>query len=246
MPIHRSEARTHAPATLRRPLPASVFLVIPAYNEAAALQTTLGPLIDAGYSIVVVDDGSTDDTWSILGQLPVFSLRHPINLGQGAALQTGMSFALAQEAEIVIHFDADGQHPADELPALMQPILDGRADVVLGSRFLRPADARMIPLRRRLLLRLGVIVNGALTRVWLTDAHNGLRALSRRAAAQIVLRENGYAHASEILAAIRRSGLRYVECPTRIVYSPYARAKGQSGWNAVNVVFDIVMGKIFR
>jgi polyprenyl-phospho-N-acetylgalactosaminyl synthase len=246
MPPRLGPPSVHAAAGERRPVPASVFVVIPAYNEGPALRGTVEPLIDTGYSIVVVDDGSSDDTWSLLGQLPVYSLRHPINLGQGAALQTGMSFALDRGAEIVIHFDADGQHPAADLPSLMEPILDGHADVVLGSRFLRPADVRMIPRARRLMLRGGVIVNGILTGVWLTDAHNGLRVLSRRAATQIRLRENGFAHASEILTEIRRRRLRYVERPTRIVYSAYSQAKGQSAWNAVNLLFDILMGKIFR
>jgi polyprenyl-phospho-N-acetylgalactosaminyl synthase len=246
MPGQPGLAPMQAPAGGWRPAPASVFIVIPAYNDGPALRATLEPLIDAGYSIVVVDDGSSDDTWAILGRLPVYSLRHPINLGQGAALQTGMSFALARGAEILIHFDADGQHSADDVPELMDPILAGHADVVLGSRFLRADDARLVPRGRRLLLRCGMIVNAVLTGLWLTDAHNGLRVLTRRAATQIRLRENGFAHASEILAQIRRARLRYVERPTRIVYSSYSRSKGQSAWNALNIVLDLLMGKIFR
>ena len=137
------------------------------------------PLIDAGYSVVVVDDGSSDGTWEEIQQLPVYALRHPINLGQGAALQTGMSFALKQGADYVVHFDADGQHRPVDIDVVLGPVLDGKVDVALGSRFLSPESAAAVPFRRRLFLRGATYVNYVLTGVLLSDAHNGLRALSR-------------------------------------------------------------------
>jgi glycosyltransferase involved in cell wall biosynthesis len=225
---------------------APVFVVVPAYNEGAARPATLRTLVAAGYSVVVVDDGSKEEVAPALAELPVHLLRHPINLGQGAALQTGTTYALAQGAAIIVHFDADGQHSADDIPRLVEPLLAGQADVALGSRFLRPDDAHLVPRARRWLLKCGVIINGLLTGVWLSDAHNGMRALSRRAALEIELCENRQAHASEILVQIRRAKLRWVERPTRIEYSAYSRAKGQSPWNAVNIVFDVLLRKIFR
>jgi polyprenyl-phospho-N-acetylgalactosaminyl synthase len=226
--------------------PPGVFVVVPAYNEGRVIATSLDPLLEKGYSVVVIDDCSTDDTWSILQTVPVAKLRHPINLGQGAALQTGMSYALKQGAEYIVHFDADGQHRVEDIDHLLEPLLKGDADVVLGSRFLRHEDRMAIPKSRRWLLRAGVIVNGFITGMWLTDAHNGFRAFTAAGAAAIDLRENRFAHASEILSQIRRARLRHVEVPTTIVYSDYSREKGQSSWNAIKIVMDIVMRRVMK
>jgi glycosyltransferase involved in cell wall biosynthesis len=225
---------------------AAIFVIIPAYNEAGALPATIVPLIEAGYTVVVVDDGSTDETQHALKGLGAMVVRHAVNLGQGAALQTGMDYAFRHGAEIAVHFDADGQHPAEAIPRLVEPILRGNADVVLGSRFLRREDAAQTPRGRRVLLRAGIIVSGVFTGMWLTDTHNGFRALSRRALEEIQLRENGFAHATEILDLIRRKKLRYVEAPSAIQYSDYSRKKGQSFWNSLNIVFDLLMEKLFR
>jgi glycosyltransferase involved in cell wall biosynthesis len=223
----------------------AVFLVVPVYNEQAVIEATLRPLIASGYTLVVVDDGSSDATWAILGRLPVYRLRHHINLGQGAALQTGTSFAVQQGAAIIVHFDADGQHRPEDIADLVAPLRAGEADVVFGSRFLRRADRESVPPTRRLLLRGAIIVNRLLTGMRLTDAHNGLRALNRHAASQIVLRENRFAHASEILVQVRQRRLRYVERPTHIVYSAYSLGKGQKIWNSVNIVLDMLLRRVF-
>jgi glycosyltransferase involved in cell wall biosynthesis len=224
----------------------SVYVIVPVFNEGPVIRPTLKTLIDKGYSVVAVDDASTDDTRQILLSLPVYSLRHPINLGQGAALQTGMTFALARGAEFVVHFDADGQHSADDIETLLAPLRAGEADVTLGSRFLRDEDSRAVPRSKRLLLKAGVVVNGILTGVWLSDAHNGFRAFTRAAAARIDLRENRFAHASEILIQIRRSRLRFVERPTAIVYTERSVSKGQPMRNSVKIVLDILLRRIFR
>jgi glycosyltransferase involved in cell wall biosynthesis len=223
-----------------------IFLVVPAYNEGAVIRTTLQPVIEAGYSVVVVDDGSSDNTWEQLGGLGVHRLRHPLNLGQGAALQTGVSYALKQGAEYIVHYDADGQHSPDDIEGLLAPVKAGEADLALGSRFLRQADWQAVPLGRRILLRGGVIVNGLLTGLWLSDAHNGARAMNRRAAEQIVLKENGFAHASEILQQIKAGGLRYVERPTRIRYTEYSQFKGQKASNALNILMDLVIRRFLQ
>jgi polyprenyl-phospho-N-acetylgalactosaminyl synthase len=227
-------------------MPESTFVIVPTLNEERVLRSTLEALLEYDYSIVVVDDGSRDSTWDIANSLPVYALRHPVNLGQGAALQTGMVFSLQQGAKILVHFDADGQHRPEDIQSLAEPIERGEADVVLGSRFLRQEDAQAVPPSRRIILRGAVLINGLFTGLWLSDAHNGLRAFSAAAARQIKLRENGYAHATEINAEIRRLKLRYVERPTHISYSSYAISKGQSPWNSLNILIDVLLRKVFR
>ena len=213
------------PALIRK---SDIFIVVSSYNEAAVIRSTLHPLVDAGYSVVVVDDGSKDQTWKYLKDLNVHRLRHPFNLGQGAALQSAASYALAEGAKYIVHFDADGQHSVEDIPGLLAPLIAGRVDVALGSRFLRREDWEAVPFTRRLLLKGAVAVNWLLTGLWLTDAHNGARAMTRKAAQKNILRENGFAHATEILQQIRALGLRYVECPTRILYTEYSLHKGSA------------------
>ena len=223
---------------------ASVFVVVPTYNEAPALRKTLLPLIYSGYSVVVVDDCSTDNTLDTIQDLSVHYLRHPINLGQGAALQTGMTYALAQGAEYLVHFDADGQHNYRDIDSLLAPLAAGTADVAVGTRFQRSEDVQAVPTSRRLLLKVAVVVNGLLTGMWLSDAHNGFRAFTRSAAEVIQITENRMAHATEILSLIRQAKLRLVEKPVHIVYSDYSKAKGQSSLNSFHILIDLILRRI--
>ena len=223
-----------------------IFVIVPAYNEGKVVGQTVKPLIKMGYTVVVIDDGSSDDTKKNLESLSLYYLRHPVNLGQGAALQTGMNYALRKGAKVVVHFDSDGQHKAEDIARLVQPILNSEADVVLGSRFLRAEDTALVPPTRRIFLKAAVLVNALLTGVWLSDAHNGFRVLSAQAAAKVELRENGFAHASEIVQQIREQKLRWVECPVSICYSAYSLAKGQPWWNALNIVMDLLLRRMFR
>ena len=219
------------------------FVVIPAYNESPeVLRRVVAPLCRGGYRVVVVDDGSRDPAAPALAGLPAVALRHRINRGQGAALQTGMEYCRRHGATCCIHYDADGQHDPAEIPALLAAIRNG-ADIALGSRFLRPEDVAAVPPMRRGLLRLARCVNGALTGMWLTDAHNGFRALGRRALECIDITEDRMAHASQILSQIRRHRLRCVEVPTHIVYSDYSVGKGQGAVNAVNILIDLLLDR---
>ena len=221
-----------------------VFLVIPSYNEGPVLASTIASLLPYRYSIVVVDDASSDGTRDVLQGLPIHYVRHPVNLGQGAALQTGMNYALAQGAEYLVHFDADGQHPPDRISALLEPVRNGECDVAVGSRFLDRDNSSLIPFGRKVLLRGAVVVSGVLTNVWLSDAHNGFRSLSRGAAMKIRFHENGFAHATEFLDEVRRSRLRLREVPVGIRYTEYSRAKGQAASNSLNILIDVLLRKV--
>jgi glycosyltransferase involved in cell wall biosynthesis len=202
-----------------------------------------------GYSIVVVDDGSAMlERQFIPRDIPrnLWYLRHVSNLGAGAAVETGTRFALRQGAQIIVHFDADGQHIPALIEKLVQPIVDGTADVVMGSRFMQASDCALVPWKKRLLLKAGVFVSWLFTGVWLTDTHIGFRAISHTIAERIQMTENGYAHCTEILELIRKSGARYIEVPTAVRYTPYSVSKGQSMLNSVNILFDLVLRKLFR
>lgn len=221
-----------------------VYVVVPAFNEGEALSHTVAELEPYGFTVVVVDDGSTIPALEYLRNSRVTYLRHASNLGQGAALQTGTDYALLKGAECIVHFDADGQHSPALIRSLIDPIAKGECDVVFGSRFLNEHDRAQVPAAKRLVLKVGVLVSWLFSGVWLTDTHNGFRALSRAAAQQISLNEDGFAHATEILKLVRRAGLRYKEVPVTIQYTAYSQAKGQSAFNGINILIDLLLGKL--
>jgi glycosyltransferase involved in cell wall biosynthesis len=225
--------------------PKTVFVLIPAYRESKVIAQTIAPLATAGYRIVVIDDGSPDDTESALRGLPVEYLRHSINLGTGAARQTGMTYAQREGAEYAVHFDADGQHDASEIPKMLEPLMAGRADVTLGTRFQRKEDICEIPTVRRIVLRGAILVNAVMTGVRLSDAHNGFRAFNRTALSKIRLTENRMAYASELLTIIRREKLRVEEVPVHIVYTDYSTTKGQRNMNAIHILIDLILNRLF-
>ena len=219
-----------------------LWVVIAAYNESARISQTLQTL--AGYCTVVVDDGSSDDTFAAARRQATWVLRHPINCGQGAALQTGIDFALAQGADAIVTFDADGQHDAAEIAGLVEPVTTNRCDVALGSRFL--GSPQNMPWSRRLLLKLATWFTRLTNGLTLTDTHNGFRALSRSAAQRLRIRQPRMAHASEILDQIAKHELRYVEVPVTVRYHAETLAKGQSSWDAFRITGHLLAGRFWQ
>ncbi len=222
---------------------ASVFIVIPAYRAQDAVGKVVQDLQAKGYGqIVVVDDGSQDATGEAAARAGAVVLTHLVNRGQGAALRTGIAYALQAGADAVVTFDADGQHRAADLPRLLEPVLSGEADIALGSRFL--SKRSRMPLARRVVLRAGVLVQWALYGIRLTDAHNGLRALSRRAAEAIRIDADRMEHASEIVEEVKRHRLRYREVPVTILYSRDSLARGQSSWASLRIGAKMLLKKL--
>jgi glycosyltransferase involved in cell wall biosynthesis len=219
-------------------------VVIAAFNEAAMIGRVVTEVRRAGYRVVVVDDGSKDATAQTARAAGAVVIQHPFNLGQGAALQSGIALALANGAEVIVTFDADGQHAAADISHLADALAEENADFVLGSRFLKPSSN--IPPLRRVLLKAATVFTRVTTGLRLTDAHNGLRAMSRRGASAIQLRQNRMAHASEFLAQIGESGLRYVERPVTIHYSAYSIAKGQKTSDSVVILLDLFARALYR
>jgi polyprenyl-phospho-N-acetylgalactosaminyl synthase len=226
------------------PTPGNIWVVIAAYNEASAIADVVADVTAAGYRAVVVDDGSRDRTAEVAASAGAALVQHPINLGQGAALQTGIEFALARGADTIVTFDADGQHRAADIPGLVDALAQHNADFALGSRFL--GTTVNMPPSRRWLLKAASLFTRATTGLSITDSHNGLRAMTRRGATHIQLRQNRMAHASEILHQIATSGLKYVETPVTIHYSAYSLAKGQTLFDAVLIVLDLFARRLHR
>ena len=223
----------------------ATWVVIPAYNEGPVLGDTLAALAGLPYRVVVVDDGSTDDTWRRSHEGGAVTLRHPCNLGQGAALQTGIGYALLQPGtRFVVTFDADGQHDPADIARMLDPLVRGACDVTLASRFATGGVTESMPWLRRVVLKLAVALTRLTTGLRVTDTHNGLRACTAAAAGRLALSQNRMAHASEILSKIAAQRLRYAEVPATVRYTAYSRAKGQTLSNSVNIIWDILMGRI--
>jgi glycosyltransferase involved in cell wall biosynthesis len=222
----------------------SIWLVIAAFDEAEVIGEVVARARTRCPNVVVVDDCSRDATAAAALAAGAHVLRHPVNLGQGAALQTGMDYALAAGAEFLVTFDADGQHDVADLPGLLDAQRRTGADVVLGSRFLGRAEA--MPLQRRVLLHAARFFTWATAGLRLTDAHNGYRLLTRRAATRIRLRQNRMAHASEIVEQIRATGLRWTEAPVTVRYTDYSLAKGQRSSASVRIVVDLLVARLNR
>lgn len=172
-------------------------------------------------------------------------VRHPINLGQGAGLQTGIDVALLDPAiDYIVTFDADGQHRIEDVESMLAYARENCVQVVMGSRFL--GRAINMPAMKRLILKMAVQFSNITSGVVLTDTHNGLRVIHRSAAERLKLELPDFSHASEIIERIGQLGLSYAEVPVTIVYSEYSRSKGQSMINAINIAFDALLRKVIK
>lgn len=212
-----------------------IFIVIAAYNEGKSIAKVISGLKKAGYNnIVVVDDGSKDNTYEIIIKSGVHALHHIVNRGQGAALKTGIDYALDNGADIIVTFDADGQHRVEDIPAMITPIIKKECDATIGSRFLTKSK---MPLMRRITLKIGVMIMWLFYGLKMTDAHNGFRALSRNAAKKIDITSDRMEHASQIIEEIHMKKIKYKEIPVTIKYTAYSMNKGHGGLRQACKVF---------
>lgn len=216
-------------------------VVIAAYNEEKKVGKVVNDVSKYVDMVVVVDDGSKDKTANVIKNKKAVILKHPINLGQGAALQTGFDYAKRFNPKVVVTFDADGQFLSKEVLRIIKPILDGKVDVVLGSRFL--GKTINMSTARKYILKLGILFTWIFSEIKLTDTHNGFRALSNRALNKIEITQNRMAHASEIIDQIKTKELSYVEVPVTVKYDDYSKAKGQSSLNSVKILLELISKK---
>lgn len=222
--------------------PPQIDVVIAAYNEAAPIAGVVRQVLPYCTRCIVVDDGSVDGTSDQARAGGAVVLRHPVNRGQGAAMMTGIRYSLAGRPDAIVTFDADGQHDPADIPALVKPVVEGRVDLTLGSRFLGRTEG--MPGSRRLLLKGGILFTRLFSGVRVSDVHNGLRALSPAAARQLTITLDGMAHASEILHQIRGRGWRFEEVPATIRYTDYSLAKGQSAFNSIRIVIQLILQRL--
>ncbi len=216
------------------------WFVIPLFNEEQVIANVVREVRRTFPNVVCVDDGSTDGSAAAARSAGAVVVRHPVNLGQGAALQTGFDYALAQPDMLwVVTFDADGQHQVSDVLEMLEKARTEDLDVVFGSRFLDDrTDAGAL---KKIVLQTAVAYTNLTTRTRLTDAHNGLRVMSRGVVSRLNITQNRMAHASELVAQIGGLGIRYAESPVHVLYTDYSRSKGQSLWNAVNILVELIL-----
>lgn len=215
--------------------------IIPAYNEAKNISEVIKrvrPFVD---EIVVIDDGSQDEMAIIAKQAGATVLRHAVNRGQGAALQTGNEYALLQGADIIIHFDADNQFQAEEIPDLIVPIESGQAEAVLGSRFLSK-KSNLPAFKKQVIMPLARLINRWLFDIRLSDPQSGFRVLSRSAAEKIIITNDRMAHCSEILHQLFKNKIKTIEIPITVIYHEF----GQKFSGGVRIIKDLAIKRIIK
>lgn len=221
------------------------WLVIPCYNEGSVIQDVIENARKTFPNIVAVNDGSADDSAERIHAAGAHLVNHPVNLGQGAAIQTGVEYARMQPgAEYLVTFDADGQHQVKDVVAMLERLRTEPIDIIVGTRFGRPRkEDDQVPWIKRVVLKTVVLLSPRTRRLGLTDAHNGLRAFNKKAAMELNLRMNGMSHASEFVTIMDEKGWRVAEQPVDILYTEYSMSKGQSLINGVNILADGLLAR---
>jgi glycosyltransferase involved in cell wall biosynthesis len=218
----------------------NVCVIVPFYNEEQIVDKVISELINHKYKVLAIDDGSTDGSYEKIKDMNCTIIRHPQNFGQGAALQTGMSFAkLNPNLDLFVTFDSDGQHQVANIENVLNPLMRDEADIVFGTRF-QDGQTKFTFLKR-IILKLAVKYTQLSTGVALTDTHNGFRALNRIAIDKIQLTFPGMTHASEFVGKAGENNLRIKEVPVHVLYTKYSKRKGQSLWNAINILTDLFL-----
>lgn len=219
-----------------------VWIVVPAYNEAAVVGEVIADLRSVFDHVVCVDDGSQDDTGAVALRAGAHLVRHPVNLGQGAAIQTGIEYARSQPgAEVFVTFDADGQHRVKDVMRMIDRLTAEDVDIVIGTRFADQGVHSEVPVLKRIVLRTAVWLSPRSRRLNLSDVHNGLRVFNRTVAGGLDIAISGMGHASEIVALVDENNWRVTEEPVEILYTDYSKSKGQPLVNGVNIVFDVFL-----
>ena len=217
--------------------------IIPAFNEEKKIGKVVNEVSQYVHRVVVVDDGSRDRTAAAIKNRKAIIITHLMNLGQGAALQTGFEYAKEVGADLVLTYDADGQFKASDIPKMIAPILKKKAEVVFGSRFL--GSTVDMPFLRLLILKIGIYFTYLFSHISLSDTHNGFRAFSKKALTILDIKHNRWSHPSDIIYQVSRNRLKVLEVPVTVTYSKYSRGKGQSNTEALKIPFELIFKALF-
>ncbi len=222
-----------------------VLVILPAYNEAEVIAEVIADIkrvLDC--PIVVVDDGSTDETYQKVRKAGVPVLRHPINRGAGAACMTGIAFARLKKHPYVAFMDADGQHLAEDLIPMFERLQKTEADLVIGSRFL--SENHQIPVIRRFYNQIANILTNTFCQGRYSDTQSGFRLLGERAITGIDLYQDDFSYCSEMIIHAEQENLQIVECPISVRYTPYSLRKGQDFQVGIKTAFNFLWKLLFR
>jgi len=245
-PVSEEPTAPHRPGPAPSTANEDVWVIVPTYNEASVVREVVAGIREFFPHVVGVDDGSSDGSAGELAAAGARVVRHPINMGAGAAIQTGVDFALRDPgAELFVMMDADGQHAVSDAVEMVEAMRTLEVDVLLGSRFLGKQASEM-PASRRALLRTARVFERMTTGIPLTDAHQGLRVFRRSFAEVLDLHVADMAWASEFLARVSEHGARVAEHPVTVQYTAYSRAKGQRSINSVNIGVDVLLNRLLR
>lgn len=216
-----------------------VYIIIPAKDEGTRIGKVISKVQDEGFhNIIVVNDGSSDDTKVVAANLGATVLTHYVCLGAGAATQTGMDYAVRQNAKIVVTIDGDDQHCPTDIKALVQKMRMDKLDVVIGSRFLNKENE--VPFIRIIFNKIGNIFTGLLTGLFVTDSQSGFKAMHARFVKKSKINLNGYEFCTEIINLIQLNKASFAEVPIKVTYTKESREKGQSFLNGVKMVGTLI------
>ena len=217
--------------------------VIPAYNESRHIAEVVGavrPYVDI---VIVVDDGSTDDTGALAQVQGATVIRHRSNCGAGAATMTGLSAARRMGFSIAITIDADGQHDPKDIPRMLELLRADKADLVMGDRF---AKRNEIPLIRRIFNAIGNLLTFIVTGLYFSDSQCGFKSFGPKALSQVELRMHGFEFCTEIVREAAKYRWRVINIPIKVMYSAYTMAKGQSFSSGVRTAMKILLRSFLR
>ena len=221
-----------------------IFVVVPAYNEEKTIAKVILELIDMGFEIVVVDDGSKDNTYSIVNNIIKQKKRgilckHLLNRGLGGALKTGIEAALIENPDVIVTFDADGQHDPNDILNVSKPIIDGEADVVVGKR-----NFDDMPKSKKFGNTVMNLITLTFYGIKVDDSQSGLRALSRKAAEEIIINARDYGVSSEIVGEVKRHNLRFKEVPIKTIYTDYSMTKGTNTTEGLKILVKLIINML--
>lgn len=222
----------------------NIWIVLPAYNEGRVIADVISRIKKEGYkNIVVVDDFSKDNTSSESSRAGANAISHMVNRGAGAATKTGIDYALLHGADIIVTLDSDGQHLPADIKRVVKPIIEGKADVVIGSRLINPEGMPMI---RQIANKIGNLSTYFLFGLMVTDSQSGFKAFSRMAAEKIQIRTNRYEFCSEVISEIKKNKLRIAEVPIKVIYTDYSMTKGhgQGLVNGIKTLSKLLLRKL--